>query len=142
MPPYGNVSQSHSPGGGSYVVILNSSHPDDSHVVDILARIGLQADHPDIHTIYNGSLIRGFCASMESHCVNALNGMEEVAIVEKARMVTIEAVTTARPGSPWGLQSISSTGFPNGNPDQLAYNYSYDVTSTLGAGVDIYLLGK
>jgi cerevisin len=100
-------------GDGTYIVLFNSSHPNFPYAVDVLSRMGLSADHDDVHTIYNNSAFRGFCASMKSDSVDALVSMSDVAVVEKCSLVSIADV---RSESPWGLQRISSVSTVFGNP--------------------------
>jgi cerevisin len=126
----------HQSGGETYIVLFNSSHPDFPHVADVLSRVDLHADHEDVHTIYNNTVFRGFCASMKSHCIDALNSMPDVAVVEKAGIVSIADVRT---GAPWGLQRISSaTEDIQGDSLALDYSYSFEPATKLGQGVDIY----
>jgi cerevisin len=123
------------PSTDPYIVIFNTSHPNFPHVTDVLSRVGLSVDHDDVHTIFNNSVFRGFCANMESQCIDALNAMPEVAVVEPSGMLRIAAT---RLGSPWGLQRVSSTAKVTGDMLALNYTYTYDPVTELGLGVDIY----
>jgi cerevisin len=123
--------------GDTYNVIFNHSHPNFPHVSDVLSHVGLHADHDDVHTIFNSSIFRGFCASMTSGCIDTLRAMPGIAVVEPAKHVRT-AFVTARTGSPWGLQRISQAKTVTGDILGLSYNYTYDTSTQLGAGVDIY----
>jgi len=103
-----------------------------------LSRVDLHPDHDDVHMVWNGT-IRGFCANMKSHCIDKLNGMAEVAIVEKSKTISISKAQ-GRSGSPWGLERISSTSDLTGNPSALSYTYSFNSPSAPGKGSDIYLI--
>lgn len=124
-----------------YVVLFNNSHPSVASVTDVLARVDLHAEHEDVHVVWNGSQLRGFCANMKSHCIDALNGMDDVAIVEKSQTISLSKTQASR-GVPWGLARISSINEVAGNPKALNYTYSYDAPTVKdpGTGVDIYLI--
>jgi cerevisin len=89
--------------------------------------------------VWDGQKLRGFCANMKSHCIDALNGMEDVALVEKSRTISISKALR-RPGSTWGLARISSTETVTGDPNALNYTYEFNGPNAPGAGVDIYLI--
>jgi cerevisin len=76
---------------------------------------------------------------MKSDCIDALNGMEDVALVEKSRTISISE-TLSRPASPWGLARISSTDTIDGDPETLTYTYEFNGPNDPGSGVDIYLI--
>jgi cerevisin len=118
-----------------YIVIFNSSHPNFPHVRDVLSRVALHVEHDDVHTIYNNSFFRGFCASMNSQSISTLSAMPDVAVVEPSGVVHI---ATTRIGSPWGLQRISSAANVTGDILALNYTYTYDPATEAGLGVDIY----
>lgn len=92
--------------------------------------------------VWNGSQLRGFCANMQSHCIDALNGMDDVAIVEKSQTISLSRTQTTRQAT-WGLDRISTAEAITGSPTGLNYTYSYDAATTKalpGAGADIYLI--
>lgn len=134
--PTATVS-THQSGGQEYVVLFNSSQPEPAYVADILQRLDLSPEHSDVRYTFNNSAFRGFVANMKSHCIDALNNMTEVAAVEQS--VSIMSLATARQGSPWGLQRISSSAAMSGNEKNMAFTYSYD-DAKLGSGVDIYVV--
>lgn len=135
----GAVPSSHQSGGDDYIVLFNASHPEFPHVADVLSRVELSADHSDVHQIYNGTVLRGFCASMKSHCIDALNAMGDVAHVEKVVTVSINA-QASRANAPWGLQRISSPNQVQGDPKDLSFTYNFDDGTGLGDGVDVYVV--
>jgi cerevisin len=135
----GATPSSHQSGGEDYIVLFNSSHSELPHVADVLSRVELTAEHSDVHQIYNGTVLRGFCASMKSHCIDALNAMGDVAYVEKVVTVSINA-QTSRANAPWGLQRISSPNQVQGDPMDLSYTYSFEDEERLGSGVDVYVI--
>lgn len=86
--------------------------------------------------------MRGFCANMKSHCIDALKEMDDVAIVEKSRTISVARKLT-KEGAPWGLARISTTADIRGSAIGLNYTYSWDSTNTKtlpGSGADIYLV--
>ncbi|QDS68332.1 hypothetical protein FKW77_010698 [Venturia effusa] len=130
----------HVSGGDTYIVLFNNSRPSVSSVSNVLSRIDLHPDHEDVHMVWNGSQLRGFCANMKAHCIDALNGMDDVAIVEKSQTISVSRTQTTS-GAPWGLARISSPGDVIFNSTRLQYTYTYDAVNpqTLpGAGADIY----
>jgi cerevisin len=135
----GATPLSHQSGGDDYIVLFNSSHPEFPHVADVLSRVELSPDHSDVHHVYNGTVLRGFCASMKSHCIDALNAMSDVAYVEKVVTVSINA-QSSRSNAPWGLQRISSPNQVTGDPSDLSYTYKFDNGNGLGSGVDVYVI--
>lgn len=138
----GPTFETHVSGGDTYIVLFNKSHPSVASVSDVLSRVDLHPDHEDVHMVWNGTSVRGFCANMKSHCIDALNGMDDVAIVEKSQPISVSKTQTT-PKAPWGLARISSAGDVTFNSSDLDYQYSYDASNTSafpGAGVDIYLI--
>lgn len=92
--------------------------------------------------VWTDSEMRGFCANMKSHCIDALNGMDDVAVVEKSRTISVARKQT-QGGKPWGLARISTAGDITGSSMGLNYTYSWDSANTKtlpGAGADIYLI--
>ncbi|KAF2253015.1 subtilisin-like protein [Trematosphaeria pertusa] len=70
-------------------------------------------------------------------CVEALNGLAEVAYVEEK--TTVQSFVTQKTGAPWGLQRISNDAGASGDAQGQDFTYSYEDES-LGAGVDIYVV--
>ncbi|KAK3065727.1 hypothetical protein LTS18_002463, partial [Coniosporium uncinatum] len=132
----GPQASTHKSGGDDYIVIFNDGDV-QPHIADVLTALDLSTDHQDVRKLYNSTNLRGFSASMKSHCIDILNARDDIAVVEKAQ--TITTYVTARSDSPWGLQRISSTASPSGSPDQLTFTYSFD-NAGLGAGADIYIV--
>lgn len=128
-------STSHQSGGEEYVVLFRSSNP--PLVAEVLSRIELSPDHPDVRQLYNNSAFRGFVASMKTHCIDALNAMDDVVEIEKNAVVTTQDY--ARQNAPWGLQRISSANSVRGDPQAVDFVYTYS-DSKLGQGVDIYTI--
>ena len=135
-------SSSHQTGGEHYIVLFNHTQLIIPHVSEVLSRLDLSLDHQDVHNVFNGTILRGFSANMNSHCLDALNNMSEVAHVEQVQTIRINLQTnTIRQDAPWGLQRISSSvSEVSGDPSNLGYEYTYDINSNLGAGVDIYTI--
>lgn len=123
-------------------MLFNNTQPSAASVSDVLSRVDLHPDHEDVHMVWNGSQLSGFCANMKSHCIDALNGMDDVAIVEKSRTVSV-ARKQIKGNAPWGLARVSSTRNITGNPLILNYTYSYDSAKPQalpGTGADIYFI--
>jgi cerevisin len=91
-------------------------------------------------------MFNGFAASMQAHCIDALNAMEDVDILEKVMPVatsqikTRQAQVSADNQATWGLQAISSAPQTITNVTGFSHTYSFDSASTLGAGVDVYVV--
>ena len=128
----------HQSGGPEYVVLFNSSHPIPPQVEEVLSRLGLSSNHSDVRYTFNNSAFRGFAANMNAHCINALNNMTDVSVVEKSIHIASRSTTT-RSNSPWGLQRISSQSQVSGNAGSMSFTYTYD-DAKLGSGVDIYVV--
>ncbi|KAF1821089.1 subtilisin-like protein [Dissoconium aciculare CBS 342.82] len=146
--PDGDV-QAHQSGGAEHIVIIDSAHPAPPAVAEVLNRLALDPNHPDVKWIYNNSAFTGFSASMGSHCLGLLANMSDVSTVEKAMTVSSALVMPrqapqyfSRASAPWGLQSLASPVQPPRGSSisaELGYTYSYTDTS-LGAGSDVYIL--
>lgn len=131
-----NASKEHESGGKEYVVLFDNKRPTPPDVQDILNRIKLSPESADVIHTFNNSQFGGFVAKMKTHCLDALNAMEEVAEVEEA--VSIRSFDQFT-NYPWGTQRISSSQRVQGNPRDRAFTYTFD-DAKLGAGVDIYIL--
>lgn len=133
-----SVSTTHESGGDEFVVMFDADHPTPPEVETVLNRLELSSNHSDVVYTFNNSAFRGFSAKMKDHCVTALNGMAEIASVEKKLSITSNSIQT-REGSPWGLQRISTTSTLSGDDESLSFNYLFE-DATLGKGVDIYVV--
>ncbi|KAB2572555.1 Peptidase S8/S53 subtilisin/kexin/sedolisin [Lasiodiplodia theobromae] len=139
------TGSSHESGGEEHLVIFNASHPTTPDIEEILNRLELSSNHSDVRYVYDNSVFRGFSANMKEHCIKALGEMVEVETVEKSTVMSAsfrrgKRDVSARRGSPWGLQRISSSlSVPGNATDGLAFTYSFE-NSTLGKGVDIYVV--
>lgn len=141
--------QEHQSGGVEHIVIIDNSKPTPPGIAEVLDRLALNTDHPDVKWVYNNSAFTGFSASMKSHCLDLLANMTDVAMVEKAVAVSSATFITrdtaspmTRGSAPWGLQSISSASVGSASPNNdgdLDYTYTY-TDGSLGAGSDIYIL--
>ena len=141
--------QEHQSGGVEHIVIIDNSKPKPPGIAEVLNRLALNTDHPDVKWIYNNSAFTGFSASMKSHCLDLLANMTDVSAVEKAVSVSSASFMSrdtpsamTRGSAPWGLQSISSVSNAptyNGGDSDLDYTYRF-TDSNLGAGSDIYIL--
>nr|POF26337.1 subtilisin-like protease 2 [Quercus suber] len=137
----------HKSGGAEHIVIVDKDHPASPEVEEVSQRLALHPNHPDVVHIYNNSAFRGFSALMQSHCLDLLANMTDIAIVEKASTVLRTDVTddltslapNIRANAPWGLQRISSSAPVGGNTAVTDYLYSYANTD-LGKGADIYII--
>lgn len=136
---------SHTSGGEEYIVVFDDSNPE---VVDILAKLDLTADHNDVRYTFNNTVFHGFVASMNTHCIDLLNEMPDVATVEKnARVRTNQndggggGQGGFREGSPWGLERISAFSSSSGGGDASDMDFTYAFADEkLGQGVDIYVV--
>lgn len=138
--PTPTASTSHKTGGEEYVVIFDSSKPQPPQVEEVLARLELDPNHPDVRYTFNNGAFRGFAASMKHHCLSQLANMTDISMVEKSVKLSTLA-TQIRSGAPWGLQRISSAKTPTGDPTATDFTYSFEQQSSgLGAGVDIYVV--
>ncbi|KAJ9646569.1 hypothetical protein H2199_002618 [Coniosporium tulheliwenetii] len=138
--PSPTASTGHKTGGEEYVVIFDSSKPQPPHVEEVLARLELDPNHPDVRYTFNNGAFRGFAASMKHHCLSQLANMTDISMVEKSVKLSTHA-TQIRSGAPWGLQRISSANTPTGDPTATDFTYSFEQQSSgLGAGVDIYVV--
>jgi len=131
------TSQEHERGGKEYIVLFNASAPTPPDVTEILNRIKLSPDDADVTHMFNNSVFGGFIAKMKSHCIDALNAMEDVAEVEAA--VDMKVHVAQRLDYPWGLQRISSSQTVRGDPAARTFTYTFD-DEKLGQGADIYIL--
>jgi len=132
--------------GQEYTVVFDSSHADLPAVDDVLSQLSLSPSHPDVRHVYDNHAFRGFHATMNAHCLDILNNMTTIALIEPAipvRTATIARIAiTARINAPWGLERISTAITPNTTTtdlQDLSYTYTY-ANPTLGSGTDLYIL--
>ena len=106
------------------MVLFDSNNPEPPEVTDILNRVGLNQNHPDIEHVFNNTAFRGFIGSMNSHCVDALNAMSEVKYVDPSVKISVEAVET-RAYATWGLQRISQANrvTPASDANRAVFRY-------------------
>jgi cerevisin len=146
----GRDTVAHQSGGAEHIVIIDSAHPAPPAVAEVLNRLALDPNHPDVKWIYNNSAFTGFSASMGNHCLGLLANMTDVSTVEMATSVSSALVIprqqapqyVSRGSAPWGLQSLASPVQPASSDTisaDLSYTYSYTDTS-LGSGSDVYIL--
>lgn len=142
---------SHESGGEQYVVIFKAgaSRKRDmspmAHITAVLKDLDLTPDNDDVTNVFNGSMFNGFAANMKSHCIDALNAMDDVDILEKVMpvqkaQVQAPAQVSQDNQATWGLQAISSAPQTISNVTGFSHNYRFDAQSTLGAGVDVYIV--
>lgn len=73
----------------------------------------------------------------ETHAKYMNANITEINVVEEK--VAVQSFVETKSNTPWGLQRISSDVGASGDPQGQDFTYSFDDT-TLGAGVDIYVL--
>ncbi|KAM0714880.1 hypothetical protein Q7P37_009345 [Cladosporium fusiforme] len=149
----------HESGGEEHIVIIDKSKPFPPEVKEVLRRLDLSEDHPDVHRMYNNSAFIGFAASMKDHCLELLANMtDEISIVEKTASVqSMYAIPSqkrnqpyklqrretddidTRDHAPWGLGRISTAAFSAHDAREMDYTYSY-ANADLGAGADVYIV--
>lgn len=152
----------HESGGEEHIVIFDSNKPIPAEIKEVLKRLDLDEDHPDVHRVFNNSAFRGFAASMKTHCLDLLANMTDVSIVEKTASVqsmyaipkqqnpqhqaqpkqlprrATDSINT-RGYAPWGLGRISTAAFSAHDPREMDYTYSF-ANGDLGAGADVYIV--
>ncbi|KAF2653758.1 subtilisin-like protein [Lophiostoma macrostomum CBS 122681] len=79
----------------------------------------------------------GVAIKIGTHCVDALNAMDQVKFVEEK--VDVQTFVETKTNAPWGLQRISNKAGASGDPQTPDFTYSFD-DPTLGTGVDIYIV--
>jgi cerevisin len=116
-----------------------------AHIESVLSDLDLSTDNDDVTNVFNGSTFNGFAANMKAHCIDALNAMDDVEILEKVMPVKLAQVQAPAQISvdnqaTWGLQAISSAPQQITNVTGFSHDYRFAADSTLGAGVDVYVL--
>lgn len=133
--------------GAEHIVLINSDHPTPPRVAELLQRLDLHENHPDVKHVYNNSAFSGFAASMNSHCLDLLADMEDVSLVEQSTainkpssiLIPSSGAFDTRGSAPWGLQRISTASSVGGDASNLDFTYAFG-NSNLGSGVDIYVI--
>jgi len=144
------ATEPHESGGLEHIVIFNNDQPIPAEIDEVLTRLELTADHPDVRHVFKNAAFRGFAASMKSHCLDLLANMTDVSIVERTASVQSAyaipkqrraAGTTidTRGHAPWGLNRISTAAFAAGDAREMEYSYNF-VNEDLGQGSDVYIV--
>jgi cerevisin len=143
------ATEPHESGGLEHIVIFDNSQPITPEVNEVLTRLELTEDHPDVRHVFKNSAFRGFAASMKSHCLDLLANMTDVSIVERTASVQSvyaipkqrrdEATIDTRGNAPWGLNRISTAAFAAHDAKEMDYSYSF-VNEDLGKGSDVYIV--
>jgi cerevisin len=143
------ATEPHESGGLEHIVIFDNSQPITPEVNEVLTRLELTEDHPDVRHVFKNSAFRGFAASMKSHCLDLLANMTDVSIVERTASVQSMyaipkqrrdgATIDTRGNAPWGLNRISTAAFAAHDAKDLDYAYSF-VNEDLGKGSDVYIV--
>ncbi len=133
-------------GAVEHIVIINKDHPTPPRVADVLSRLDLSEDHPNVKHVFNNSAFHGFAASMHSPCIEKLASMLDISVVEPTVGISTTKIIppqfepfSTRDSAPWGLQRISTASHVGGNPGNLDFTYSFG-DSQLGANTDIYVI--
>jgi hypothetical protein len=137
------ATEPHESGGLEHIVIFNNDQPIPAEIDEVLTRLELTADHPDVRHVFKNSAFRGFAASMKSHCLDLLANMTDVSIVERTASVQSAyaipkqrraAGTTidTRGHAPWGLNRISTAAFAAGDAREMEYTKDRCVAAGLG----------
>lgn len=142
------ATEPHESGGFEHVVIFNRDQPIPAEIDEVLTRLELTSDHPDVKHVFKNSAFRGFAAEMKSHCLDLLANMTDVSLVERTasvqstyaipRLQRRETIDT-RGHAPWGLSRISTASFAAHDPREMDYDYNY-VNAGLGEGSDVYIV--
>lgn len=144
------ATEPHESGGLEHIVIFNRDQPIPAEINEVLTRLELTEDHPDVHHVFKNSAFRGFAASMKSHCLDLLANMTDVSIVEQTASVQsvyaipkrrrqADATIDTRGHAPWGLNRISTAAFTAHSATEMDYSYSF-VNEDLGQGSDVYIV--
>jgi cerevisin len=142
------TTEPHASGGHEHIVIFDNSQPITPEINEVLTRLELTEDHPDVSHVFKNSAFRGFSASMQSHCLDLLANMTDISIVERTASVQSayavpkqrrDATIDTRGHAPWGLNRISTAAFSAHDPKDMDYTYNF-VNSDLGQGSDVYIV--
>jgi len=141
------ATEPHESGGQEHIVIFNRDQPIPAEIDEVLTRLELTSDHPDVKHVFKNSAFRGFAAEMKSHCLDLLANMTDVSLVERTTSVQSayaipmqrrDTIDT-RGNAPWGLNRISTASFAAHDPREMDYNYNF-VNADLGQGSDVYIV--
>ncbi|GME37004.1 Peptidase S8/S53 subtilisin/kexin/sedolisin [Neofusicoccum parvum] len=108
-------------------------------VAALLSRLGLSPANDGVFATFDNARFRGFSGAITEDEAAALRAADGVLSVEEAVEMAPQA---SRSDAPWGLQRISSEGAVavQGSVTARNYTYTWDDASTLGEGVDIYVM--
>lgn len=123
--------------GGNWNVIVDEDDP--RTLDDLLVEMNLTTS--DLKYVYNNTIFKGFSASLSAHCVARLAAVAGWKAYEPEVDVKMHDQTSAT----WGLKRISQNSTVElGASDVADFNlasYQFEGgASTLGAGVDIYIV--
>jgi cerevisin len=142
------ATEPHESGGLEHIVIFDNSQPITPEINEVLTRLELTEDHPDVSHVFKNSAFRGFAATMKSHCLELLANMSDISIVEQTTSVQSayavpkqrrDATIDTRGHAPWGLNRISTAAFAAHDPKDMDYTYNF-VNADLGQGSDVYIV--
>jgi cerevisin len=142
------TTEPHESGGLEHIVIFDNSQPITPEINEVLTRLELTEDHPDVSHVFKNSAFRGFAATMKSHCLDLLANMTDISMVERTASVQSayavpkqrrDATIDTRGHAPWGLSRISTAAFAAHDPKDMDYTYNF-VNADLGQGSDVYIV--
>ncbi|KAH7053164.1 peptidase S8/S53 domain-containing protein, partial [Macrophomina phaseolina] len=104
-----------------------------------LEQLGLSPANDGVFATFDNARFRGFSGAITEDEVAVLRRAEGVLSVREAAQVVPAA---SRSDATWGLQRISQAGRVSaaGTATGRGYTYTWNDTSALGAGVDIYVI--
>ncbi|OJD32183.1 peptidase s8 s53 subtilisin kexin sedolisin protein [Diplodia corticola] len=111
----------------------------DADIASVLGILNLNLHVEDVLATYNNTLFKGFSGTMTAEEATILGAMPHVLAIDEV----IEAnIAESRDNAPWGLQRISQKETIHTSTYPLAreFEYRYDSSSSLGRGVDVYVL--
>ncbi|KAG0000715.1 hypothetical protein BGZ79_005561 [Entomortierella chlamydospora] len=118
----------------SYIVILKDGHSADTFqpkFENIARRRNARGGRiPSIHRKY--ATIPGFAATMDSASLKEIMASDEVAYVERDRVVSIQSIQTQNSPPSWGLTRISER--------DRDLNQPYCYNSKAGSGITAYVI--
>jgi cerevisin len=145
---FATATEPHESGGLEHIVIFDNSQPITPEINEVLTRLELTEDHPDVSHVFKNSAFRGFAATMKSHCLDLLANMTDISMVERTASVQSayavpkqrrDATIDTRGHAPWGLNRISTAAFAAHDPKDMDYTYNF-VNADLGQGSDVYIV--
>ena len=129
------VQMQHGDDAKEILIMFQKDEQPDYQV--LLQRVEMSVNHTDFIRRFDNEVFAGMEIRAGNHCIDAFNAMSEVAYVEEKTM--IQSFVETKTGTPWGLQDISNAAGASGSPQSQDFTYSFN-DSTLGAGVDIYVI--